>query len=73
MILKKIFLPSLNTLLIPRSLKPTWNNPTSPPKWPNKKFIFTEPSYLSIISNETVQNSKLKPKKLSFLCTLKET
>ncbi len=44
----------------------------SPPFMAQKKILFTKPSYLSINSNETVQNSKSKPKKFSFLCTFKQ-
>jgi hypothetical protein len=36
----------------------------------SKKFV-TKPSYLCITSNETVQNSKSKPKQFSFLCIFK--
>ncbi len=40
-----------------------------PPIMGESKIVFTKPSYLSITSNETEQNSKSKPKKFSFLCT----
>jgi hypothetical protein len=36
-------------------------------------MFVTKPSYLSITSKETVQNSKSKPKKFSFLCTIKSS
>ncbi len=67
-----IFLPRLKTIFIPHSLKTTRNNPTSPHDGPIKKLFFTKTLYISITSNETVQNSKSKSKKFSFLCTFKK-
>jgi hypothetical protein len=52
----------LTNFFIPRSLKTTRNNPTSSHNGTIKNVFFTKPPFLSITSNETVQNSKSKPK-----------
>ncbi len=63
--------PILKNFFIPRSLKTTRNNRSSPHIGPIKKN-FPKSYYFCITNNETVQNSKSKPKKLSFfLCTFK--
>jgi hypothetical protein len=52
----------LKTFLVPRSLKTTRNNRSSPQNGPIQKIIN---------NNEIVHNSKSKPKKFSFLCNFK--
>ncbi len=56
---------------IPRSLKTTRNNRSSPHNGPIKKLYSPKSYYFCITNNEIIQNSKVKQKKFSFLCTLK--
>ncbi len=63
---KKKFGLSWKFLFIPRSLKTTRNDRSSPHKGPNKK-ISPKSHYLFITNNEIVQNSKSKPKN-SYCC-----
>jgi hypothetical protein len=41
------------------------------PKWSNQKIFSLKSYYFCITNTEIVQNSKSKPKKFSFLCTIK--
>jgi hypothetical protein len=59
----KKFWPSLKNVLFPLFLRLRVTPPI--------KHFFAKPYYLSITNNEIVPNSTLKPKKFSFLCTLK--
>jgi hypothetical protein len=67
---KKKNLAYLAIFFIPRSLKTTRNNRSSPQNGPIINFSLKS-YYLCITNTEIVQNSKSKPKKFSFLCTFK--
>jgi hypothetical protein len=67
----KNFMAYLENLFIPRSLKTTRNNRSSPHNGLIKKFFSLKSYYLCITNTEIVQNSKSKPNKFSFLCTFK--
>ena len=70
MILKiKFFLAYLEKFFIPRSLKTTRNNRSSPHNGPITNFFSLKSYYFCITNIEIVQNSKAKPKNFSFLCT----
>jgi hypothetical protein len=72
MILKiKNFLAYLENFFVPNSLKTTRNNRRSPHNGPIKNFFLLKSYYLCITNIVTVQNSKSKPKKFSFLCAFK--
>ncbi len=59
----------LKFFFVPHSLKTTRNNHIAPPIMVQSKKVSPKILFLCITNKEIVQNSKSKPKKLSFLCT----
>ncbi len=66
------FWPSSKFFIIPRSLKTTRKNHSSPNNGLIKNF-FVKSNYFDINNKEITQISKSKPKKISILCTFKES
>jgi hypothetical protein len=67
---KKIW-PILKFFFIPRSLRTTRNNRSSPHNGPIKKKFSLKSYYLCITNIEIVQNSKSKPKKSHYCVPLR--